>query len=259
VTPWVVRLLVANIGMFLVQGAFPMIVGYLAFIPRLVLTQPWTLVTYMFLHGGFMHLLFNMIVIFFFGPRVESRLGSNRFIVLYLLAGITGALLSLVFTPRAAVIGASGGGFGIMLAFAMFWPREKVLIWGIVPVEVRLLVVITTILALFSGFSGAGRGTAHFAHLGGYLGAYLYLLWLDRTSGARRFRRKVTTAGPRVEKAVAGQWKNLKLDGVHDLTKEEVNRILDKISAQGLGSLTEQEKLFLSNFVPADDRKDWTQ
>ena len=258
-TPWVIRLLVANIGVFFVQGAFPMIVGYLAFIPRLALTQPWTFITYMFLHGGFTHLLFNMIAIFFFGPRVEQRLGSSRFITLYLVSGITGALLSMVFTPGAAVIGASAGVFGVMLAFAMFWPREKILIWGIIPVEVRVLVIVTTVLALYSGFAGAGRGTAHFAHLGGYLGAYLYLIWLDRTSGARQFRRKVAKAGPKVEKAITGQWKNLNLDGVHDLTKEEVNRILDKISAEGVGSLTEQEKLFLSNFVPADDRKSWTQ
>lgn len=253
-TPWVTRLLVANVGMYLVQMSLPWVLQLMAFVPRLVVVRPWTLVTYMFLHGGFAHLLFNMLGIFFFGPRVEARLGSRRFLVLYLLSGISGALVSLVFTPRAAVIGASAGVFGIMMAFALYWPRERIYIWGVLPVEARVLVIVTTALALYSGFGGLGGGVAHFAHLGGYAGAFGYLLWLDRMSGARRFKRKIASAGPDVSRQVSTGWRNVNLDGVHDLTKEEVNRILDKIGAEGIGSLTEQEKLFLSNFVPMDDR-----
>ncbi len=254
-TPWVQRLLIANVGLFLAQYTIPGVTEALIYVPRLILVRPWTVITYMFLHGGITHLLFNMLALFFFGPRVEERIGSRRFLTLYLLSGISGAVLSLFFTPNAMILGASGATFGVGLAFAMFWPREQILIWGIIPVEARVLVLITTAIALYSGVTGSGGGVAHFAHLGGYAGAYLYLVYLDRTSGAKQFRRKVAAPDPKVEKQLSTNWKNVKLDGVHDLTKEEVNRILDKISAEGIGSLTAQEKLFLSNFVPLDDRK----
>lgn len=254
-TPWVVRLLVANIGVFLLQASTPQIANALAYVPRLALMRPWTVITYMFLHGGFMHLLFNMIVLYFFGPRIEERLGSRHFAILYFISGISGAVVSTIFAPNAAIIGASAGVFGVMMAFAIFWPREKVFIWGVLPVEVRLLVLITTVFALWSGFRGSQGGVADFAHLGGYAGAYLYLKWLERNSGSRKFRDKIVKATPVVDKAFAASIKNVNLAGVHEISKEEVNRILDKISAEGLASLTLQEKVFLSNFVPLDDRK----
>src|SRR4030095_7356691 len=124
---------------------------------------------------------------FFFGSRLENRLGARAFLELYFLSGIMGGLLSLIFAPHAAIIGASGAVFGVMLGFAWFWPRDQIYIWGILPVEARWLVIITTALALFGGFSGGGGGTAHFAHLGGYLGGYLFLLLLGRRRGTERF------------------------------------------------------------------------
>jgi Rhomboid family len=138
-TPWVTRLLIANVALFALQSFLPpLLVEYLVFVPVYVFSRPWTIITYMFLHGGLSHILFNMLGLFFFGSRVESRLGERRFISLYLISGVFGALASLVFTPRAAVIGASAGVFGVMLAFAWFWPREKIYIWGVIPVEARL-------------------------------------------------------------------------------------------------------------------------
>ncbi len=256
-TPWVTRLLVANVAMFALQGFLaPALLELLVFIPRLVIVRPWSIVTYMFLHGGLTHLLFNMLGLFFFGSRVEARLGERRFITLYLLSGITGALASLAFTPGAAVIGASAGVFGVMLAFAMFWPREKIYIWGILPVEARVLVLVTTALALYAGFGGRGGGVAHFAHLGGYLGAWIYLWWLGRNSAQRRFKARVNAVEPAaVKKAVGLSRESLNLQGVHQLTRDEVDRILDKISAQGMQSLSVEELRFLSNFAPLDDRK----
>ena len=103
-------------------------------------------------------------------------------------------------------------------------------------------------MALF----GIGGGIAHYAHLGGFLGGYVYLLFLERRHGASRFRAKAT-AGPPVD-ALAGSWQKVNRNTVHAVNRDEVNRILDKISASGLGSLTPQERLFLSNFVPLDDR-----
>lgn len=248
-TPWVQRFLIANVLIFFVQQTMPGLDRSLVLVPALLLARPWTLVTYMFLHAGFTHILFNMLGLYFFGPRVEQRIGSSRFFALYMISGITGGLLSF-YTPMVAIVGASGAIFGVLLAYARFWPRDQMLIWGIIPIEVRWLVLIYTIISLL----GIGSGVAHFAHLGGFLGAFLYLLWMERSAGARKFR-KVATAPPAAKDAVLGNWRNVNRAGVHAVNKEEVDRILDKISASGLASLTPQERLFLSNFVPPDDRK----
>jgi hypothetical protein len=202
----------------------------------------------MFVHGGLMHIGFNMLTLYFFGPRVELRLGSERFFVLYFVSGISGALFSFM-SPGVPIIGASAAIFGVMFAYARFWPREQVLLWGIVPLEVRWLVAISTGIALF----GIGGGIAHFAHLGGFAGGYLYLYFLERRSGANRFREQVTKAAPSTD-ALADRWQKVDRSRIHSVNQDEVNRILDKINASGLKSLTPQERLFLTNFVPPDDR-----
>ncbi len=252
-TPWVQRLLIANVLMYFVQQTVPGLTQALAFVPVLILARPWTVVTYMFMHGSISHILFNMIGLYFFGSRVEQRLGPERFFALYFVGGISGAFMSYAFEPSAPVIGASAGVFGVMLAFARFWPRDQIFIWGIIPVEARWLVGIMTGIALFGGISGGG-GVANFAHLGGFVGAFFYLLFLERRHGARRFKREAT-AVPAAADALVGNWKKVDRGSVHSVNKDEVNRILDKISASGIGSLTPQERLFLSNFVPPDDRK----
>jgi membrane associated rhomboid family serine protease len=251
-TKWVRALLIANVVVFFIQmtlgDAFTM---QFAFIPRYALRQPWTIITYMFLHGGLGHIFFNMLALFFFGPRTEDRLGSQRFITLYFIGGISGALFSFIFARNAAVIGASGAIFGVMLAYAYFWPRDRILIWGIIPVEARVLVIITTLLALYSGLGGSAGGVADFAHLGGYAGAFLYLRWIETTQGARRFRRAVQ---PKVPDRALSNWKRVDPKAVHEINRDELNRVLDKVSHGGLASLTPEEKRFLMNFVPPDDR-----
>lgn len=253
-TPWVQRILIATVLMFFVQMTASGIASLLVFDPRTVLIRPWTIVTYMFLHGGIGHIFWNMLGLYFFGPRVESRLGSRRFIILYVISGIAGALLSLVLAPGARIIGASAAVFGVTLAFARFWPRERIYIWGVIPVEARWLVIIYAAIDVF-GASGFGRaGIANFAHLGGFAGALLYLLYVERRQGAaaRRFKQAAT---PKVSESALGNWKNVDRGSIHAVNREEVDRILDKISASGLASLTPQERQFLSNFVPPDDRK----
>ena len=251
-TTWVLRLIVLNVGIFLFTAANPRLLGLLAFVPRFALLQPWTIVTYQFAHAGLGHLLFNMLGLFFFGSRLEGHLGARHFLGLYFASGVAGALLSFV-NFNTPIIGASAAVFGVFLGFARYWPRERVYIWGVLPVEARVLVVVMTVLALFGGFGFGSGGIAHFAHLGGFLGAFLYLLWLDRTAGAKQFR-KVATAPPPAKDAVLGNWRNVNRESVHAVNKDEVDRILDKISATGIGSLTPAERLFLSNFVPPDDR-----
>jgi membrane associated rhomboid family serine protease len=253
VTPWVKRLIIANVLMYFLEQTAPGLMGALVFRPRYVLYQPWTIVTYMFLHdpNGITHILFNMLGLYFFGPRVEERLGSRRFITLYLLSGISGAIVSFFFAPGAAVIGASAAVFGVMLAFARFWPDVRILFMFFFPVEARVAVIIMTVMALWSGFGGSRGGVADFAHLGGFAGGYLYLKYLERKSGVTKFRTK--TVAP-VTKDVLNNWKRVDPKSVHEVNRDEVNRILDKIGANGLTSLTPQERLFLSNFVPPDDR-----
>ena len=245
-TPWVKRLLIANIGIFFLTATVPGLSAPLVLVPAAILSRPWTLLTYMFLHGSVMHLLFNMIGLYFFGPRLEERLGESHFVRLYLISGLVGALLSFVFTPYARIVGASGAIFGVMLGFAWYWPRERIYIWGVLPVEARLLVIITTALALFGGFGGGASGTAHFAHLGGYLGGLLYLWWFDRRSPARKFKQRIVEqAHPRVDERSLTK---IDYSSIHEVNRGEVDRILDKISASGVQSLTPAERTFLEHF-----------
>jgi membrane associated rhomboid family serine protease len=252
VTPVVRAILIATVAVFFLQATVPGLMNALVFVPQQALVRPWTVLTYMLLHGGLGHLFFNMLALFFFGPRVESRIGSREFGILYVLSGVAGALLSFALSPGAPIVGASAGVFGVMLGFAYFWPHEPIHIWGIIPVPARILVLLTTALSLFSGFSGARSGVAHFAHLGGYAGAYLYLRWLDRARTS--FRRKATAAPAAVVRRPE-RYHEIDRSRLHQLNREEVDRLLDKISARGVESLTAQEQLFLSNFVPPDDRK----
>jgi membrane associated rhomboid family serine protease len=252
VTPWVLRILIATVLMFFVQQTASGVTSLLYLVPSEVLARPWTLVTYMFLHGGLGHIFWNMLGLYFFGPRVESRMGSQRFLTLYLVSGIVGALFSVVLAPRFAVLGASGAVLGVLMAFARYWPRERLYIWGVLPVEARWLVLIYAAIDIL-GFNGFGRfGIANMAHLGGFAGALLYLIFLERRQGARRFKQAAT---PRVAESALGNWRNVDRGSIHSVNREEVDRILDKISASGLASLTPQERQFLSNFVPPDDRK----
>jgi membrane associated rhomboid family serine protease len=253
VTPWVQRLIIANVLVLFLQYTMPEVTAQLKFIPDAILARPWTMVTYMFVHGGLGHIFWNMLALYFFGPRVEQRLGTERFFALYMISGIFGALLSFVLARSAPIVGASGAIYGVMLAFARFWPRDQIYIWGIIPVEARWLVLLYTLISILGGFGGGGT-TAHFAHLGGFVGAFLYLTFMERYQGTKRFRREATDPPPIMD-SIATNWRKVNRDSVHAVNREEVDRILDKISASGLTSLTPQERLFLSNFVPPDDRK----
>src|SRR5262245_63197172 len=157
-TPWVTRFLAANVLVFFLQQTVPGLTNALAFVPDLIILRPWTIITYMFVHGGLGHIFFNMLGLFFFGPRVEERLGPNRFTWLYMLSGIAGAVVSFVLAKNSAIIGASGAVFGVMFAFAKFWPTDTILIWGILPVQARVLVMIMAAMSLYSGFTGSRSG-----------------------------------------------------------------------------------------------------
>jgi membrane associated rhomboid family serine protease len=248
-TPWVVRLLVANGAMFLVTQTFPRIEWALVFVPVLTPVRPWSLVTYMFLHGDLWHLMFNMLGLFFFGPRLEFRLGSRRFLALYLVSGVTGALLSFV-TPHAAIVGSSAAVFGVFLGYALYWPHERVFIWGILPVPARVLVIALTVLSLYGGIT-AGGGIAHFAHLGGFLGGLLYLKWSERRSPAARFRARAAPEPKATTRSDLERWQRIRPETMHPVNRAEYERLVRKIHEEGPERLTAAERAFLDRF--ADD------
>jgi membrane associated rhomboid family serine protease len=248
-TPWVKRLLIANVGIFLLQLAFPELTGMLALVPARVLSTPWSPLTYMFIHGGFWHILFNMIVLYFFGPRVEERLGSNRFIALYLIAGFTGALFS-AFTPYVAILGASGAVLGVELAYARYWPLDRVYIYGVLPIQMRWLIVLTVVMSI-AGLGGFEPGIAHYAHLGGLLGAAIFLYVIEHTR-ARPVKSGVVRAEVRQPPAPRGddmkRWATIPRGELHEINRHEVDRLLDKISLKGINSLTPSERAALDRF-----------
>lgn len=251
-TPWVQRLLIANVVIFFVAQPGSALFNTLLYFPPLALQRPWSVVTYMFLHGGLGHLFFNMIGLFFFGPRLEERLGSKGFLWLYFLSGIGGAVFQTVLAPAAPMVGASGAVYGVLLGFAMYWPRERIYIWGILPIEAWLLATLLVVGSLWAGFNpSAASRTAHFAHLGGLAVAFVFLkLWEWRRGSAQRtFKKKMgvgtSPKGPVGDRLAIARWKGISIDGLHELNREEVERLLGKISSDGAASLTSSEREFL--------------
>lgn len=250
-TEWVKRLIIANCVVFVVTFAVPGLVPFLALVPSVILAQPWSLATYMFVHAGLFHLLFNMLALFFFGPPLEERWGSAEFVKFYLVAGVGGALLSLLF-PNSLVVGASGAVYGVMVAFAMYWPDNPIYIWGIFPVKAKWLVGFLVAISLFSSFGAAGSGVAHLAHLGGALAAFLYLRspWGPSEWGAVRKPRRpkqwrvLSPRQPasRHEESAPTAAAGGRTTGDEHRALDDIDRILDKISDSGLSSLTEDER-----------------
>ncbi len=197
-------LLIANIAIFLLQmaGADTAIIARFALWPlgphQLVRMadgsvmslgfQPWQLITYSFLHDGVPHIAFNMLALWMFGGPVENALGARRYTFYYFACVLGAAFAQLatiaLFSPQDfyATLGASGGIFGLLLAFAVLYPQAKVFLFLIpVPVPARIAVVGYMILELYLGVTGTQAGVAHFAHLGGaVVGFALIQYWRGR-------------------------------------------------------------------------------
>ena len=248
-------MLIANVVIFLfgvaLSGRF--IVDLLAFQPDQLLTRPWGVLTYMFVHAGFMHIFVNMLGLFFFGPPLEAKWGSREFIKFYLIAGMGGVLVSFIFMP-ATVVGASAAVYGVMLAFAMNWPKSPIYMWGIFPVQAWVLVGFLFLMSLFAAFGNTGDGVAHFAHLGGLVTAYAYLKLDWRLPGAgerakrtvRKVRRLAIVPRDEDDERQMGE----AAPGARQQDEERrmldaVDQVLDKISEQGMGSLTAAERKLL--------------
>lgn len=246
---WTLRLIAVNVIVFLISEVVPGFVQTFMLVPVLAVERPWTVVTYMFLHAGLWHLLFNMLGLYFFGPRLEAEIGGKHFLWLYFLSGLMGAVLSFVFTPTTAIVGASGAIFGVLLGYAHYWPKDRIYIWGVLPIEARWFVIVMTALSLFGGFGGAGGNIAHFAHLGGFLGGWLYVRWLDRGKRERLIPHEAPPGS--VTGADLKRWAGIQRESLHEVNREEYDRIMTKLRTAGPSSLTQREREFLERFSQA--------
>ena len=154
----------------------------LSMIPEMVMKgKIWTFVTYMFVHGGFSHILFNMFALFIFGTPVERQMGSREFLLFYFVTGTLAGVFSffiyyLTGSSWVILMGASGAIFAVELAYATFFPDSIIYLWGILPLRAPVMVIGFTALELVSSIFGLRSGVAHFTHLAGFAFAWLYFL-----------------------------------------------------------------------------------
>jgi len=223
--------------------------------------QFWRLFTYMFFHAGFMHLAFNMFALYVFGSELEQRLGKNRFLQLYFISGLTGALLWLLFNWRMPtyVLGASGAVFGVMMAAALTFPnRIIVLLFPPIPMRLKTLVAVFALIEVFMLLGSRDQGIAHLAHLGGLLGGFLCMhhyfhrrggagsdsaigrlrSWWSHRQAAQRRRRFTIDRDQQADDDPSPA------DSSHfnAPVSDEVDRILDKIGRYGIHSLNGHER-----------------
>ena len=183
ITKW---LLIVNVAAFFIDDLLRRSTGiafgdWLALWPLAHGFMPWQVVTYAFLHGDVVHLLFNMFALWMFGSDVERLFGSRFFTAYYFVSVLAAAISHLVVTTwmgaePAPTVGASGGIYGVLLAYGLYFPHRRVmLLIPPIPMSARMLVIVYAALELFFGVTGTAAGVAHFAHLGGMLGGYLMI------------------------------------------------------------------------------------
>ncbi len=239
--------------------------------------RPWQLFTYMFMHGGFSHLFFNMFALWMFGMELEQLWGSKNFLIFYIVcgvgAGLANAFIAPLFTtipPNVPTVGASGSIYGVLIAFGMIFPNRYIYIYFMLPIKAKYLVIVYMAVEVFAVASQSQSGIAHVAHLGGGLIGFLYVyFYLNR--GPRKFfqqsdnnvfdnfkgmfdkKEKETNIydmpGTNVKDA---DYEDINKSKYEDDMKqkekeaeERINAILDKLSAKGYSSLTDEEKRIL--------------
>jgi membrane associated rhomboid family serine protease len=230
-------------------------------LPDAVVSRPWTLLTYMFVHGGMIHLAVNMLVLYFFGGAVEQRMGSKAFLFYYLYCGLGAAVFSLglsALLPGTVppFLGASGAVLGVALAFAMYWPDAEVMIFP-VPIRARTVVIIMAGVAAFASlvlWNSRWGQVAHLAHLGGMLSGYLFFRIQALSQRApiqpqREAERVVMVQSSTGEAEHQLPHARPPVRPPENPLAVELDRVLDKINAKGLTSLTPEERRFLDDFA----------
>jgi membrane associated rhomboid family serine protease len=249
-------IIAANVAVFVLQtlGGQSLnnwIVGNLGFDPAYptVFTQPWRLITYMFIHGGFLHILFNMLWLWWMGRSVEETVGPRTFSVIYFGAGILGGLLDSVFAlvfGSVLVIGASGAVTGILVAFALLYPTAPIMLFLFPPIQARYFVA--GLIAINVLFLGSGDGVARLVHLGGALGGYLLVKAYQNGTDLSMPIRYIEYLFGKVKPAPKKRPRNSNMSIVQDaeiveeVDQSELDAILEKISKNGYDSLSKEEK-----------------
>ncbi len=211
-TPMIKNLILILVAVFLLQKivqlanpqAYFYFLYYLALVPVLVWKQyfVWQLGTYIFLHGGIFHILFNLLALWMFGGELENYWGSKKFLQFFLLCGISAGICTVLFTPEIyqaiPVIGASGAIYGLLLAFGWLFPDRPIYVYFLFPIRAKYFVLIFGLIEFFSSVEGAGGGIAHITHLGGLLFALIYMGYPTIRQKLRReyYKRKWSQKGP---------------------------------------------------------------
>ena len=183
---------------------------------------------------------------------MEDRLGAKGFLWLYFLSGLGAALFHFIFSRQYPVVGASGAVYGILLAFALYWPRVRIYLWAVLPIPAWLLATLLVFVSLYAGVNPSmGSRTAHFAHLGGIVFAFVFIKWWEWQKGAakrafdKRLHPEASPTGIMGDRLATARWKGIALDSLHELNRGEVARLLAKVESEGAGNLRPSERQFL--------------
>ena len=214
-----------------------------------VFTQPWRLITYSFLHAGFFHVFINMLWLWWMGRAVEETIGSRSFTVVYLGATILGALLDAGLAQifgGALVIGASGAVTGVLVAFAVLFPRAPIMLFLLPPIEARFFVI--GWIAIDILFLGSGDNVARLVHIGGALAGYLLIKAHQNGTDLGKVIRYFEYLFRGLKPSGSSKAKNKNMSIVKDVEiveevdQSELDEILEKISKNGYDALTKEEK-----------------
>jgi membrane associated rhomboid family serine protease len=196
--PATTALIVANVAVFLLQSVAPGVMFPFALWPLAASASgigasfaPWQLLTYAFLHGSLVHLAFNMFALYMFGGAIEQVFGARRYLAYYFVCVVSAAVSQLVVAAMMGgvypTVGASGGVFGLLLAYAIYFPHSRVmLLFPPIPMPARVFVIVYAVIELYLGVTGSQEGVAHFAHLGGMIGGFIMLRYWRSDTIRRR-------------------------------------------------------------------------
>lgn len=285
------NIIVANVAVYLLMvllRAQQFVTFNFGLVPYDVLTKGyvWQLFTYMFVHGGFGHLFWNMFVLWMFGMEIENYWGKREFYKFYFITGIGSGLVTLLFSTgsRIPVVGASGAIYGVLVAFAMLFPERQIYFYFLIPIKAKFFVAIMVVITFFSTLAPGTCNISHLTHLGGLAIGYLYLSRHKLLAGLRRQTGPVNWHWPRLK--IRNPFRNLHFNfhrkksrapgytepprpaeptpppsnsyQAEETMREELDRILDKIGSAGYDGLTEQEKstlYLLSKYFADKDRR----
>ena len=238
-------LVIINIVVFILtelSGQRNMLFSSFGLVPNQVWTnfKVWQLFTYLFVHGGFLHIFFNMFVLWMFGKDLEIQWGKNEFLLFYFTCGIGAGLMTVLFSINSIVpiVGASGAIYGLLVAYGFTYPNRMVYLYGLFPLKVKYMVLGLGVIAFFASLSANQSNVSHITHLSGMIIGVLYIYfilnWKNIKMEYYRLRLK------NLKQKTSAQ------NDEEVLMKKKVDEILDKLNASGWDSLTEQEEKYLT-------------